>query len=39
MMEATVRVQNLPANASAMKAPSKGVKLAVPPKFVRELAA
>lgn len=39
MMEAMVIVQNRPANESATKAPIKGVKLAVPPKFVRVLAA
>lgn len=39
MIEAIVMVQNLPAKVSAMKAPSNGVKLAVPPKFVRVLAA
>lgn len=38
-MEATVMVQNRPTNASEIKAPSKGVKLAVPPKLVRVLAA
>ena len=38
-MEATVMVQNRPINASEMKAPSKGVKLEVPPKLVRVLAA
>lgn len=32
-------VQNRPTNASEIKAPSKGVKLAVPPKLVRVLAA
>lgn len=32
-------VQNLPAKASAANAPSNGVKAAVPPKFVRVLAA
>ena len=39
IMEATVIVQNRPAYASAMKAPSNGVKLEVPPKLVRVLAA
>lgn len=39
MMEASVIVQNLPAKESAMKAPSKGVRLAVPEKLVRVLAA
>lgn len=39
MMEAAVTVQNFPAKESAMKAPSKGVKLAVPLKLVRVLAA
>lgn len=38
-MEATVIVQKRPAKASAMKAPSKGVKDAVPPKLVRVFAA
>jgi hypothetical protein len=39
MMEATVTVMNFPAKESEMKAPSNGVKLAVPPKLVRVLAA
>jgi hypothetical protein len=38
-MEATVMVQKRPIYASEMKAPSNGVKLAVPPKLVRVLAA
>lgn len=39
MMEATVIVMNFPAKESEMKAPSNGVKLEVPPKLVRVLAA
>lgn len=39
MMEATVMVQKRPAKESAMKAPSNGVKLPVPLKLVRVLAA
>lgn len=39
MIEATVMVQKRPAKESAMKAPSKGVRLAVPLKLVRVLAA
>lgn len=39
MMEAMVMVQNRPTNASARKAPRRGVRLAVPPKFVRVFAA
>lgn len=39
MTEAMVMVQNRPAKESAMNAPSSGVKLAVPPKLVRVLAA
>ncbi|CAI9087780.1 OLC1v1021949C1 [Oldenlandia corymbosa var. corymbosa] len=39
MIVAIVRVQNLPANESAMKAPNNGVRLAVPEKLVRVLAA
>lgn len=38
-MEATAIVQKRPAYASQMKAPMRGVKLAVPPKLVRVLAA
>lgn len=38
-MEATAMVQNRPTKASARKAPSSGVKLAVPLKFVKVLAA
>lgn len=38
-MEATVIVQNRPAYASEMKAPSNGVKLAVPLKLVMVFAA
>jgi len=32
-MEPTIMAQNRPANESAIKAPIKGVKLAVPSKF------
>lgn len=39
MMEAMVIVQNFPAKESAIKAPSNGVKLPVPPKLVRVFAA
>lgn len=39
MIEAIVIVQKRPAYASEMNAPSKGVKLAVPLKLVRVLAA
>lgn len=39
MKEAIVMVQKRPAYESAMKAPSNGVKLAVPLKLVRVLAA
>ncbi|KAK0597022.1 hypothetical protein LWI29_021042 [Acer saccharum] len=38
-MEPTVMVQNLPAKESAMRAPMRGVKLAVPLKLVRVLEA
>lgn len=39
MREPMVTVQNFPANASDTNAPSNGVRLAVPPKLVRVLAA
>ena len=39
MTEAMVTVQNFPAKASDTNAPSNGVRLAVPPKLVRVLAA
>ena len=38
-MEATMIVQNRPAKESAIRAPIRGVKLEVPPKFVRVLEA
>lgn len=38
-MEPTMMVQNRPAKESAIKAPIRGVKLAVPPKLVRVLEA
>lgn len=39
MMEAKVMVQKRPAKESATKAPMRGVRLEVPAKFVRVLAA
>ena len=39
MIEANVMVQKRPAKESATKAPRRGVRLEVPPKLVRVLAA